>query len=142
MSIFYCLNCAKKLNQIPKTIVQSLDLFDTPNKLAKFEKHTNTSSPSGFTHSVLFNTTTVNYREQVINAVNSGFLEINSNNEKNFIAVTSVDNGFSIRQGKSNKPTNAFKVVQLDDPNKTHGFPINKSTLICNICKNCGKPLF
>ena len=116
------------------------DLFSTPYQLDKYIKHTIPSSCSGL-KSIFTDPSTVTYRDHIVSAVSSGYVEVDSFNRTNICWVGSDTNGATYRDGRFYLPTNSVRVVLHDNEFKIHAFPYSVSGTIANRCANCGKPV-
>jgi hypothetical protein len=139
MSRYTCIDCAINQNSYNPAIPDKL--IGTQYQLDKFLKHTAPASHYTF-NSVFTDSSTVAYRDYIVSAVSSGYVEVDSNNRLNIVWVASKDVGITYQDGLLYCPSDAVKVVFHDNEYKIHAFPIPSSGLTARHCIICGKPIF
>jgi hypothetical protein len=132
--MIYCHQCAQRLGLLADVYTSAP--LQSKYQLNKFTKHTIPHShPSA---SVFGTTSTGEYVKYVADAAASGSVEIDAYGRRNIIRMPGHPTGFRIDKGATLGPTDGVKVVLSSDAFRVHGFPINSTSLVSNICAACG----
>ncbi len=138
MSEYYCHKCGIDLGYLGNERTSSL--LGSTYQLDKFMKH-HTPSPIYEINSVFDNNSTGEYEKYVVDAINSGSVEIDDQNRKNIVYVAGRKVGDMFKNGVFQYPVDGIKVVCSTNPLRAHSFPLGSTTLSTAFCKHCGIPV-
>jgi hypothetical protein len=137
---YYCTQCRISGSLIRPASPSSL--IDTPYQVDKFSKHTAHSASAVYSiNSVFDDPTYQTYQNYVMNAVASGFLEMDERGRKNIIRFAGSQIGKEYHNGMFTAPTEGVKLVLPEDENKLHAFSIGSSPLRTAPCASCGRSI-
>lgn len=135
MNDYYCHKCGLVLGYLGNEMTSSL--LGTSGQFDKYMKH-HIPAPIHEINSVFDNNSTSEYEKYVVDAVNSGSVEIDYLNRKNIIYFFGRKVGEMYKNGILQYPEDGIKVVCSTDPLKIHGFPFGSTAWATAFCKNCG----
>ena len=110
-------------------------------KFNKYRKHTTQPGSSSNIVSFFNNTDYDTYKSYILDAANSGSVEIDDLNRINLIWIANKNIGQSFEAGKFNQSTDSVKLVLHDNDQKIHAFPTSSYGLNKTFCNHCGNPL-
>jgi hypothetical protein len=139
MSKYTCIDCAINQNSYNPAIPKNLT--GTQYQLEKYLKHTAPASLYSF-NSVFIDPSMAAYRNYIVSAVSSGYVEVDNHHKLNIVWVASKDVGITYQNSFFYCSNDAVKVVFHDNEYKIHAFSIPSSGLAARHCMVCGKPIF
>jgi hypothetical protein len=135
---YYCHACAEQLNLIPQ--IDVANSLATTYQLGKFMKHIIPSTMYRL-NSVFIDSSTEKYGNYLVDAQNSGSVQIDDKRRKNIILFAGKQTGIQYINGRYDLPTDAITVVLSSDPQKTHLFPISSTTFSTGVCHSCQRSI-
>jgi hypothetical protein len=135
MSTYYCIDCARASGLISPLPVTSGVAPTSGYQLDKFLEHT-VSGMTGKLKSIFNDGSWASYQGYMVDAVNSGCLEIDAQNRKNLVILAGKGTGATFESGRFVTSCSGVKVVLSEVSGRIHGFPFDiiAESQVCAIC--------
>ena len=141
MPVYYCHECARASGLINPVLPTSGLAPTSGYPLQKFLEHT-VSGMTGKLKSIFNNGNWTAYQGFIVDAVNSGCLEVDDWNRKNLIVLADKETGVTLQSGNVVASCSGVKVVLSEVSGHIHAFPFNvmAQSQVCATCGRCIPP--
>jgi hypothetical protein len=137
MPLYYCHECASASGLINPVLPMSGLAPTSGYPLQKFLEHT-VSGMTGKLKSIFNDGSWAAYQDFMVDAVNSGCLEVDDMNRKNLIVLADKGTGVSFQGGNFVASCSGVKVVLSEVSGHIHAFPFN-IIAESQVCATCGR---
>ena len=134
MPHYYCNACGVRRNLVRRP---PDDLINTTYQLDKFIKHT-VLDPAHRLVSTFNSTSTGEYSDLVIKAVNAGSVEIDDRGRTNIICRAFRPTGHRYKSGQFVRVQTSVCVVLTSSTGEIHAFPDDEARFANRTCADCG----
>jgi hypothetical protein len=137
MPVYYCHECARASGLVNPVLPMSGLAPTSGYTLQKFLEHT-VSGMTGKLKSIFADRSWAAYQDFMVDAVNSGCLEVDDQNRKNLIVFAGKETGVTFHSGKFVASCSSVKVVLSESSGQIHAFPSNVIAE-SQVCVACGR---
>ena len=137
MPIHYCHDCSRMSGLITPLPLASGPAPTSGYQLDKYVEHT-VSGMTGKLKGIFNSGSWEAYQGYMVDAINSGCLEIDDQNRKNLVILAGKETGVTFQSGEFVAPCSGVKVVLSELSGRIHGFPFDviKES---QVCAGCGR---